>query len=136
VHRDVVAQINRYRDLGAVRIDHHLTLGELVAAYRSARVFVVASEHESFCMPLLEALSCGVPAVARDLPALRETGGPGTRFVAGNDAECWVAALDAFLAGGDTYRRGRAAGLEHAARFDWHRTATGLRDVALEGLLA
>jgi glycosyltransferase involved in cell wall biosynthesis len=103
----------------------------LVAAYRRARVLVIASEYESFCMPLLEALACGVPAVVRDLPALRETGGTGTRFVAGNYAERWATELDTLLAGGDAYRRARAAGLEHAARFDWQRTATGLRDAAL-----
>jgi glycosyltransferase involved in cell wall biosynthesis len=132
-YRQVLASVDRYRNLGTIQVGHHVGLTELVAAYRRARTFVIASEHESFCMPLLEALACGVPAVARDLPALRETGGPGTRLVAGDDVEQWSAELGALVADHDAHKRARELGVEHAAGFAWEHTAAELRDLVLSG---
>jgi len=51
---------------------------QLVAFYRRADVFATASEHEGFCVPLLEAMAFEVPIVARAFGAIPETmGGAG-----------------------------------------------------------
>jgi glycosyltransferase involved in cell wall biosynthesis len=130
-YRGLVDRINRIANLGTVRFDQHLPLPELIAAYRRARVFVIASEHESFCMPLLEALACGVPAIARDLPSLRDTGGPATRFLADGDVRSWAAQLSLLLTQEEAHRQARERGLEHAATFAWERTTAKLLDVVL-----
>jgi glycosyltransferase involved in cell wall biosynthesis len=49
---------------------------QLAALYRRASVFVTCSEHEGFCVPLLEAMAWDVPIVARDFAAIPETLGP------------------------------------------------------------
>ncbi|HEU0105791.1 MAG TPA: glycosyltransferase, partial [Vicinamibacteria bacterium] len=46
---------------------------ELRAAYASADLFLCLSEHEGFCVPLLEAMAFGIPVVAFDAGAVRET---------------------------------------------------------------
>ena len=46
---------------------------QLAAFYRLADVFVTMSEHEGFCVPLLEAMSFEVPIVARSWGAIPET---------------------------------------------------------------
>ncbi|MGE0879765.1 MAG: glycosyltransferase family 4 protein [Acidimicrobiia bacterium] len=52
--------------------------GALLAYYAHADVFVCLSEHEGFCVPLLEALHHGVPIVAFESSAVPETlGGAG-----------------------------------------------------------
>jgi glycosyltransferase involved in cell wall biosynthesis len=51
------------------RVSH----GELVAVYRSGSVFVSMSEHEGFGVPLLEAMAFGLPVIAFDAAAIRET---------------------------------------------------------------
>lgn len=48
---------------------------ELAAWYRRADVFVTASEHEGFCVPLIEAMALERPVVARALAAIPETVG-------------------------------------------------------------
>ena len=46
--------------------------------YRRADVFVCLSEHEGFCVPLVEAMAWGVPVVAAAAAAVPETlGGAG-----------------------------------------------------------
>jgi glycosyltransferase involved in cell wall biosynthesis len=42
-------------------------------AYRSADVFVMPSMHEGFCVPVIEAMACGLPVVACRAAALPET---------------------------------------------------------------
>ena len=130
---EVLARVRRYRHLGEVKLEQDLPLSDLIGAYRGSRVFVIASEHESFCMPLLEALACGVPAVARDLPALHETGGAGTRFVAANDVASWRTELYSLLMDYEAHQHARRCGLIHARQFSWESTAAGLRDSLLGG---
>jgi L-malate glycosyltransferase len=64
------------RELGlsaAVRHGEGLTAAELSAWYEDADVFVCLSEHEGFCIPLLEAMRAGTPIVALDAGAVGET---------------------------------------------------------------
>jgi glycosyltransferase involved in cell wall biosynthesis len=48
---------------------------DLAAMYRSAYLVVTASEHEGFCLPLVEAMTFGKPIVARACAAIPETVG-------------------------------------------------------------
>jgi glycosyltransferase involved in cell wall biosynthesis len=94
-------------------------LEELVAAYQSARVLVVASGHETFSMPITEAMASGVPVVARDHPILRETGGPAAVYVAGDDVGAWSGAIERLLSDDEAHAELRSAGLSRAERFSW-----------------
>ncbi|HEX7503566.1 MAG TPA: glycosyltransferase [Acidobacteriota bacterium] len=51
----------------------HLPADEFLAAYRLADVFLSMSEHEGFCLPLLESCFFNVPVVAYDAAAVAET---------------------------------------------------------------
>jgi glycosyltransferase involved in cell wall biosynthesis len=46
---------------------------DLLACYRAADLFLCLSEHEGFCVPLQEAMVHGLPVVAYDAGAVRET---------------------------------------------------------------
>ena len=62
----------------AVRLTGPVSQAALVAHYRSADVFVCLSEHEGFCVPVLEAMHLGLPVVAYPAAAV-----PGTLDGAG-----------------------------------------------------
>ncbi len=51
-------------------VDH----GDRTTFYRNASFYAITTHYEGFGMPLLEALHCGIPTVAVDIPVLREVG--------------------------------------------------------------
>ena len=54
---------------------------DLAVYYRKAAVYVSLSEHEGFCVPLVEAMAAGVPVLAYAAAAVPETlGGAGVQF--------------------------------------------------------
>jgi glycosyltransferase involved in cell wall biosynthesis len=54
---------------------------DLAACYRTASVYLSLSEHEGFCVPLVEAMAAGVPVLAYASSAVPETlGGAGVLF--------------------------------------------------------
>jgi glycosyltransferase involved in cell wall biosynthesis len=57
----------------AVTFTGSLTVEQLVAYYRSASAFITLSEHEGFCVPLLEAMRSDLPIVAHSAGAIPET---------------------------------------------------------------
>ncbi len=67
-------------DLGAhdVHFLGHVSDAELAACYEVADLFLCASEHEGFCVPLMEAFHVGLPVVAyaaTAIPATMDGGG-------------------------------------------------------------
>jgi L-malate glycosyltransferase len=59
----------------AVSVTGSISAAELEAYYQAADVFVCASDHEGFCVPLVEAMGHGVPVVAYGVTAVPETVG-------------------------------------------------------------
>lgn len=57
----------------AVTVTGSIDAATLEAYYCAADVFVCASEHEGFCVPLVEAMGRGVPVVAYGVTAVPET---------------------------------------------------------------
>ena len=57
----------------AVILTGSVTIEQLVAYYRGATAFLTLSEHEGFCVPLLEAMRSDLPVVANAAGAVPET---------------------------------------------------------------
>ncbi len=51
----------------------HIPFSELLSVYKLGDVFLSMSEHEGFCLPLIESNYLGVPVVAYDAGAVSET---------------------------------------------------------------
>jgi glycosyltransferase involved in cell wall biosynthesis len=61
------------RELPNVTLTGGVSDDELAAIYTGAQALVFPSDDEGFGLPPVEALACGTPVCAFDLPALRET---------------------------------------------------------------
>jgi glycosyltransferase involved in cell wall biosynthesis len=119
---------------GHVTIESGLTPEQLAARWRSAHAFLCLSEHEGFCIPLLEACHFGVPIVARPVGGVPEVVGDAALLLGEADGESVVAELLALAVGDAELRaalRERAAG--RVAAYAPEPTARTLR-AALESL--
>jgi glycosyltransferase involved in cell wall biosynthesis len=75
--RFFMATIRRLQEVlrldDTVFITGSLPEGQLAAHYATADLFLCLSEHEGFCIPLVEAMRSGLPIVAYDAGAVGET---------------------------------------------------------------
>ena len=96
-----VTALHRYvADLGladAVQFAGHADDATVETAYATADVLVVTSEHEGFCVPVVEAMAAGVPVVAFDAGAVPEVLGGAGVLVSDKDAYALAAAITALL---------------------------------------
>lgn len=107
--------------------------GVLAAVYRRAALVLQPSEAEGFGLPVAEALACGAPVLASDLPALHEVGGDAAAYCPVGDIPAWteaaIALLDAHVRRSDAWHTRRTAGLERASLFQWPRHARQLAGI-------
>ena len=80
-------------------------LNQLVAFYRSATMYVTMSEHEGFCVPLLEAMGFGVPTMARNIAAIPETMGDAGVLLPAEENPLLAAEAMAELIDNEDYRQ-------------------------------
>lgn len=114
---------------GAVDFRHGLTSAELAQAYADADVFVCLSEHEGFCIPLLEAFHVGTPIVTRPSGGIPEVAAGAALLV--DDRDLAVTAELVALAVSDAELRAdlRARGRERLAAYGHEKTAAALREL-------
>ncbi|MCD6451352.1 MAG: glycosyltransferase family 4 protein [Acidobacteria bacterium] len=75
---DYLLDLIRSLKLTDVHFTGLIPLSELVTYYRLAHIFIIMSEHEGFCLPILEAYYFGLPVIAFAAAAVPETmGGAG-----------------------------------------------------------
>ena len=118
---------------GAVTFERALPDEELDARYASASVFVSLSEHEGFCIPVLEALDFGLPVVARPSGGIPEVAGDAALLTGDRDpavlAELVALAIEDADLRAELQRRGR----DRVAAYAPDVTARTMRD-ALESI--
>jgi glycosyltransferase involved in cell wall biosynthesis len=113
---------------GAVTFESGVSRERLADVYRGADAFLCMSEHEGFCIPLLEAFHFGVPVLARDAGAIGEVVGDAAVLLSPEDSLATVAEALAIVIG-DAELRGvlRARGEQRLQVYDSAHTAARLR---------
>ena len=107
----------------------HVPQHNLGEHYRSADVFVLTSLHEGSNQAVLEAMACGLPVVATDVPGLRDTVGDAGVLIPVGDHMALRDVLVQLHARSEWRRSLRHAGLARAQQFTWHNVALRLEDV-------
>lgn len=96
---------------------------DLPALLSGAEAFVYPSRYEGFGLPVLEAMSCGVPVITTNASSLPEVAGDAAVTVAPNDAAGLSNALRNVLGNAALRDELRGKGLVRASRFSWTDTA-------------
>ncbi|MEW6272564.1 MAG: glycosyltransferase [Thermodesulfobacteriota bacterium] len=101
---------------GSIELLGTLTAAELHAAYLTSRLLLCCSEHEGFCVPLVEAARLGVPVVATWQAAVAETLGPDALVLRDASDDLIALAIDRVLRDAALRERLVAAQAERFAR--------------------
>ena len=96
-----------------VRVLHGVPDEHLPMLYALAESFVYPSVYEGFGIPIIEAISCGLPVVACSGSCLEEAGGPDSLYVQPGNVEAMAAAIRLTLVGAE----GRELRIEKSKKY-------------------
>lgn len=115
---------HRVRALG--QISEPERIASLIA---HASALLAPSRYESFGLPCLESMACGVPVIASDIPAHREVCGEAADFADPDDPDAWGHQICSLLQDPDRREQMSVAGLERSKCFRWSASIETLRRV-------
>ena len=104
--------------------DHDLSL-----LLRGAELEVVPSLYEGFCLPMVEAMACGVPTIAANNSCLPEISGGVLRYFDARSVAEMAACMDEVLRSNDLCAELAKRGKERAQQFSWELCAQQTMDV-------
>ena len=96
-----------------VRVLHGVPDEHLPMLYALAESFVYPSVYEGFGIPIIEAISCGLPVVACSGSCLEEAGGPDSLYVQPGNVEAMADAIRQTLVGAE----GRELRIENSKKY-------------------
>jgi glycosyltransferase involved in cell wall biosynthesis len=117
-----------------LHILHGVPDADLPALYAGAECFVYPSVYEGFGIPIIEAISCGLPVVACTGSCLEEAGGPDSLYVAPNDAIGMANAIRRSLKGADDREERIQRSMDYIRRFSGTDVAGQVVDVYKRGV--
>ncbi len=106
---------------------------ELKLYYQCASVFVFPGFYEGFGIPVIEALSSGIPVITSNVSALPEAGGEGSMYVNPEDADEIADKIQLVLQDNTLREKMVLTGYEHVKRFEPKRIATQMMQLYTGG---
>jgi glycosyltransferase involved in cell wall biosynthesis len=120
--------VERLRIRDRVKFSSGLDDFTLAERYRRTQALIFPSLEEGFGIPPIEAMSCGTPVVASDIPVHREVCGDAAIYISPGNQESWEKAFD-ILRQDDLLCDHIDRGLEQAKQFSWVNSAVQLTDL-------
>lgn len=91
--------------------------------YKNALIFALPSFYEGFGLPVLEAMSYGIPCVVGDNSSLSEIVGKNALLVDANNSNDIAEKINLLLANKKLRKDLSQRGIENAKKFNWNKTA-------------
>jgi glycosyltransferase involved in cell wall biosynthesis len=104
---------------GKVVITGALVDRDLSLLVRGASLEVIPSLYEGFCLPMVEAMACGIPTIASNNSCLPEISGGVLRYFDPQSIDDIAACIEAVLLSRDLQTELAARGRKHAKKFSW-----------------
>lgn len=124
IAREVEREIENLGLKDRVHLVGFVELGQVVGLLRTAEALLHPSTSEALSFAVLEAMACGCPVIASDIPGIREPADHAARYIADpRDAEALALAIKELSADPPARQRLREDGLERADQFRWERCA-------------
>jgi alpha-1,3-rhamnosyl/mannosyltransferase len=117
-----------------IRYTGYVAHEERESLYAGARALVLPSFDEGFGLPVLEAMSAGVPVVTSNRGSLPEVVGDAGVLLDPGDVSAWAETLERLTTDSSWSASLAGAGLERARGFTWQRSADELHRAYLEAV--
>lgn len=122
-HEPILDMLNTPKYKKFVRYCGYVTHNDKLGLLRNASVFAYPSLYEGFGLPVLEAMSMGVPVVTSNVSALPEIGGKAVLYADPDKPSDIARALGRILLNPELAQDMSKRGQEQASRFTWDQTA-------------
>jgi glycosyltransferase involved in cell wall biosynthesis len=132
LYGELRAEARRQGVESSVRFLGRVPGGDLPGLYQMARIFAYPSLAEGFGIPIIEALTSGVPVVTSTGSCFAEPGGDAALYTEPGDAPALSQALTRVLEDESLRRDMIAKGQRHARTFHIARTSRALMDIYAE----
>ena len=125
-------------EIGDPDLSNHIILTgyvpntELPAIYSLCTVFLYPSLRESFGIPMLEAMACGVPVITSDTSSMPEVGGDAALFIDPYDPSQITAGMKSLLFDEVLRKELISKGFKNATRFSWKSMAENVLGIYYE----
>ncbi|WP_316814891.1 glycosyltransferase family 1 protein [Pedobacter nyackensis] len=107
----------------------YIPLEEMPLLYNCSTLFLYPSLRESFGLPILEAMACGVPVITSDTSSMPEVAADAALFVDPFNYEDLTAKMITALSDQSLMLKMKEKGLKRAAQFTWKSAAEQLLSV-------
>ncbi len=128
------------RDIGDPKLIDHIVLTgyvtntDLPAIYSQSEVFLYPSLRESFGIPMLEAMACGVPVITSNTSSMPEVAGEAAMLVNPSQPATITAAMVQLYRHKTLREELAVAGYRQSAKFSWRSMAQDVRHIYQEVL--
>lgn len=105
----------------------------VAALLANAQCLLAPSRYESFGLPCLEAMACGTPVIASDIPAHREVCGNAAQLLPSDVPELWARHIHDLLSDPQLQAERARQGLARSRVYSWSKTVKSLERVVNSG---
>ena len=129
-------EINAPELIDQIHLTGYVVNTDLPAIYNQSDLFLYPSLRESFGIPMLEAMACGVPVIASNTSSMPEVSGGAAYLIDPYNSNELTQAIEEILSNQELRLKLREAGFKQAIKFSWQGMAEKVLDIyesVLEG---
>jgi glycosyltransferase involved in cell wall biosynthesis len=131
-YEEIMRAGSSQRSRGKVVFTGALSDADLALLLKGSLLAVMPSLYEGFCLPMVEAMACGIPTVAASTSCLPEVSGNALRYFDPLSIEDIAGCMEAAIFDTSLRRRLREDGIQRAVEFSWERCARETLKVLIE----
>jgi len=121
--------INEPELINQIHLTGYVVNTDLPAIYNQSDIFLYPSLRESFGIPMLEAMACGIPVITSNTSSMPEVSGSAAILVDPRQPEELTYAIEHLLSDQKLRMKLRDAGFKQAALFSWEKMAVRVLEI-------
>jgi glycosyltransferase involved in cell wall biosynthesis len=127
--KNLLASLGASKLFEDVKLTGYIPNSRLPFLYNLADIFLYPSLRESFGIPIIESMACGVPVITSNTSAMPEVAGVGALLINPAQPEELAIMIEQVLGNAELRKQAVDYGLVRASQFSWRNTAQQVLDI-------